>query len=57
MAINLVKGQKLNLEKKSPEGLGEILINLNWMTKHLVLKKLYSFTKDIHIWTKPLTGA
>ena len=26
MAINLVKGQKLNLEKKSPEGLGEILI-------------------------------
>ncbi len=30
MAINLQKGQKVNLEKKSPEGLGEILVNLNW---------------------------
>ena len=30
MAISLVKGQKISLEKKSPEGLGEILINLNW---------------------------
>lgn len=30
MAINLQKGQKISLEKNSTEGLGEILINLNW---------------------------
>lgn len=30
MAINLQKGQKVSLEKKSPAGLGEILVNLNW---------------------------
>lgn len=30
MAINLAKGQKINLQKTSPVGLGEILINLNW---------------------------
>ena len=30
MAINLQNGQKVSLEKKSSEGLGEILINLNW---------------------------
>ena len=30
MAINLQKGQKVSLEKKCSEGLGEILINLNW---------------------------
>ncbi len=30
MGINLVKGQKINLQKTSPVGLGEILINLNW---------------------------
>ena len=30
MAINLQKGQKVSLEKKSSTGLGEILVNLNW---------------------------
>lgn len=30
MAINLQKGQKVSLEKKSAAGLGEILVNLNW---------------------------
>lgn len=30
MAISLQKGQKVNLQKHSPSGLGEILINLNW---------------------------
>lgn len=30
MAINLQKGQKVSLEKKSQTGLGEILVNLNW---------------------------
>ena len=30
MAISLQKGQKVNLEKKSSAGLGEILVNLNW---------------------------
>lgn len=33
MAINLCKGQKINLEKKSSAGLGEILVNLNWNSK------------------------
>ncbi len=32
MAINLEKGQKVNLTKKSSAGLGEILVNLNWNT-------------------------
>lgn len=32
MAINLQKGQKVNLTKK-PTGLGEILVNLNWNSK------------------------
>lgn len=30
MAINLQKGQKINLQKKAQAGLGEILVNLNW---------------------------
>lgn len=30
MAINLQKGQKVSLVKKSAAGLGEILVNLNW---------------------------
>ena len=30
MAINLQKGQKVNLQKKAAQGLGEILVNLNW---------------------------
>ena len=30
MAINLQKGQKVSLEKKSTSGLGEIHVNLNW---------------------------
>lgn len=33
MAINLQKGQKVSLEKKSPAGLGEILVNLNWNSR------------------------
>ena len=34
MAINLSKGQKINLQKSSPSsGLGEILVNLNWNSK------------------------
>ena len=33
MAISLEKGRKVNLEKKQGNGLGEILINLNWNTK------------------------
>ncbi|MDE6024269.1 MAG: TerD family protein [Lachnospiraceae bacterium] len=33
MAINLSKGQKINLEKKSNAGLGEILVNLNWNSR------------------------
>lgn len=35
MAINLQKGQKVSLEKKSPAGLGEILVNLNWNSRPL----------------------
>lgn len=30
MAINLKKGQKVNLNKNKLNGLGEILVNLNW---------------------------
>ena len=30
MAINLQKGQKIDLRKTSAAGLGEILVNLNW---------------------------
>lgn len=30
MAINLTKGNKVNLRKSSDSGLGEILVNLNW---------------------------
>lgn len=33
MAINLQKGQKVNLKKESSAGLGEILVNLNWNAK------------------------
>ncbi len=33
MAISLEKGRKVNLEKKSSSGLGEILVNLNWNSK------------------------
>lgn len=33
MAINLQKGQKVCLEKKSAAGLGEILVNLNWNSR------------------------
>lgn len=34
MAINLSKGQKINLQKpSSSSGLGEILVNLNWNSK------------------------
>ena len=30
MAINLTKGQKVSLKKSTSNGLGEILVNLNW---------------------------
>lgn len=30
MPINLSKGQKINLQKTTASGLGEILVNLNW---------------------------
>lgn len=33
MAISLEKGKKVNLQKKSNSGLGEILVNLNWNSK------------------------
>ena len=33
MAINLQKGQKVSLKKSSSAGLGEILVNLNWISK------------------------
>ncbi len=33
MAINLQKGQKVSLKKKTATGLGEILVNLNWNSK------------------------
>lgn len=33
MAISLEKGRKVNLEKKQSNGLGQILVNLNWNTK------------------------
>ena len=33
MAISLEKGKKVNLEKKTNSGLGEILVNLNWNAK------------------------
>lgn len=33
MAISLQKGQKVNLKKTAPAGLGEILVNLNWNSK------------------------
>lgn len=45
MAINLSKGQKINLQKSSSSsGLGEILVNLNWISKPAnqgVLKNLF----------------
>nr|SUY24130.1 putative tellurium resistance protein [Clostridioides difficile] len=33
MAIELKKGQKINLTKKENSDLGEILVNLNWNQK------------------------
>ncbi|MBS6643821.1 MAG: TerD family protein [Clostridiaceae bacterium] len=41
MAISLQKGQKVNLQKRSSAGLGEILVNLNWNSKP-VKKGLFS---------------
>ena len=32
MAISLEKGKKVNLRKQEKVGLGEILVNLNWLT-------------------------
>lgn len=43
MSVELKKGQKVNLEKKQTQSLGEILINLNWNTKNSggFLKKVF----------------
>ena len=52
MAINLQKGQKVSLEKKSSGGLGEILVNLNWNSQPLkqgFLKSLFSSNEGIDL--------
>jgi len=52
MAINLQKGQKVSLEKKSSAGLGEILVNLNWNTKPAnqgFLKSLFGGNQGIDL--------
>lgn len=41
MGISLQKGQKVNLQKKATQSLGEILVNLNWNSKP-VKKGLFS---------------
>lgn len=47
MAVELKKGQKINLQKKRNEGLGEILINLNW--KQPAKKGFFGRTKAIDL--------
>lgn len=42
MAINLQKGQKINLQKKTQTGLGEILVNLNWNSKPNINKGFFA---------------
>ncbi|MCI8298762.1 MAG: Tellurium resistance [Lachnospiraceae bacterium] len=52
MAINLQKGQKVNLEKKSSSGLGEILVNLNWNARPVkqgFLSSLFSGNQGIDL--------
>lgn len=52
MAINLQKGQKVSLEKKSSAGLGEILVNLNWNArpaKQGFLSGLFGGTQGIDL--------
>lgn len=52
MAINLQKGQKVSLEKKSSDGLGEILVNLNWNSrpaKQGLLSSIFGTNKGIDL--------
>ncbi len=52
MAINLKKGQKVSLEKKSVKGLGEILVNLNWNSKPVkqgLLSSLFNSNNGIDL--------
>ena len=52
MAINLQKGQKVSLKKKSQAGLGEILVNLNWNSKPAkqgFLKSLFGSNQGIDL--------
>ena len=52
MAINLNKGQKINLSKTSNSGLGEILVNLNWNSRPVnqgFLKSLFGGNNGIDL--------
>ena len=53
MAINLNKGQKINLQKNTQRpGLGEILVNLNWNSKPVnqgFLKSLFGSNSGIDL--------
>ena len=52
MAINLNKGQKINLSKTSNAGLGEILVNLNWNSRPVnqgFLKSLFGGNSGIDL--------
>lgn len=52
MAINLNKGQKINLSKTSNAGLGEILVNLNWNSRPVnqgFLKSLFGGNNGIDL--------
>lgn len=52
MAINLNKGQKINLSKTSNDGLGEILVNLNWNSRPVnqgFLKSLFGGNNGIDL--------
>lgn len=42
MAINLKKGQKVNLTKSTNTGLGEILVNLNWNSTPIKKKGFFA---------------
>ena len=54
MAVELRKGQKVNLRKKRSEALGEILINLNWsQPQPKSLKTLFFLAPQVRV--KPTT--